>query len=68
MVRGEDLIDTKFSQGARVEIEYLASKPAQSRIKAAAPAYKKRMWLFLGLGAAFLLVGLYLAMYNLRQR
>jgi hypothetical protein len=67
VVRGEDVIDAKFFQGARVEIEYLAGEPAQSRIRAAAPAYKKRMWLFLGLGAAFLLVGLYLPAYDLRQ-
>jgi hypothetical protein len=68
VVRGENVIDAKFFQGARVEIEYLASEPAQSRIKAAGPAYRKRMWVFLGLGAAFLFVGLYLTAYNVRQR
>lgn len=67
MIRGEDVIDAKFFQGARIAVEYLAGEPAQSRIKAAAPAYRKRMWVFLGLGAAFLLVGLYLVGYNLRQ-
>jgi len=68
VIRGEDVIDAKFFRGARVEVEYLASAPSQSRIKATGGAYRKRMWLFLGLGAAFLVVGLYLVAYNLRPR
>lgn len=67
VIEGEDVIDARFFEGARVSIEYLPGQPAQSRIKAAVPAYRKRMWLFLGLGATFLLVGLYLGAYNLRQ-
>jgi hypothetical protein len=68
VIRGEDVIDARFFEGARVEVEYLASAPGQSRIKAAGGAYRKRMWLFLGLGAAFLVVGLYLVAYNLRRQ
>jgi hypothetical protein len=67
VIRGEGVIDAKFFEGARVSIEYMPSQPSQSRIKAAGPAYRKRMWLFLGLGATFLLVAIYLAAYNLRQ-
>jgi len=68
IIRGKDVIDAKFFQGARVEIEYLANEPARSRIRAVGSAYEKRMWVFLGLGAAFLFVGLYLVAYDFRQR
>ncbi|MGH6886088.1 MAG: DUF3592 domain-containing protein [Geminicoccales bacterium] len=67
VIEGEDVIDARFFEGARVSIEYLPGRPSQSRIEAAGPAYRKRMWLFLGLGATFLLVGIYLTAYNLRQ-
>lgn len=68
VIRAEDVIDAKFFEGAKVTVEYLPSEPTRSRIKAAAPAYRKRMWLFLGLGAAFLLAGIYLTAYALRHR
>jgi hypothetical protein len=67
VIEGEDVIDAKFFEGARVSIEYMPSQPSQSRMKATGPAYRKRMWLFLGLGATFLLVAIHLAAYNLRQ-
>lgn len=68
VIRAEDVISAKFFEGAEVTVEYLPSEPSQSRIKAAVPAYRKRMWLFLGLGAAFLLAGIYLTAYGLRHR
>lgn len=68
VIRSEDVIAAKFFEGAEVTIEYLPGQAGQSRIKAAGSAYQKRMWLFLGLGAAFLLAGVYLAVYGLRHR